>query len=312
MLDSPFPARSAERDLAGRVAVVVGGAGGIGSRVSVELAARGASVVVSDLRPPPGSGTDPIAAVTAEIEAAGGTAVGISGPALTEDAAAEVVGSAVRRFGRVDILVNAAGVHRPTGLLDSDEADWTEMLDVHLAGHLACAHAVLPMMRAAGYGRLINFTSGVGLIRDSSSSIAYAIAKRGVAALTWAMAATMTARGVTINAVSPLALTAMSAGAGPGLRDTFPTLSEPGLIAPLVAFLASPRAGFVHGRVLFVNGPEISLIRPGYLVESISGIADAGPERGRDALARLIESAATAGRSGGGGSPRLAHREGVA
>jgi hypothetical protein len=118
----------------------------------------------------------------------------------------------------------------------------------------------------------------------------------------------MTGKGVTINAVSPLARTAMSAAAGPTLQKTFPALAEPGLLAPLVAFLASPQGGFVHGQVLFTNGPEISVVRPGSLIESISGIAATDAQHAQEALARLIESAAAAGRTAGGGSPRLTAR----
>jgi NAD(P)-dependent dehydrogenase (short-subunit alcohol dehydrogenase family) len=173
----------------------------------VELARQGATVVVMD----PGVGVqgedlkEPTAADTAQrIRAAGGTAmdstVSVSDRAAVQDLFQEVK----RTYGSLDIVVNPAGILRFPGLIDTTEDDWLAVLDVHFNGYLNVLSVALPMMVDAGYGRIVGFTSGVGLARTSVAGVAYGCAKRAVAALTWELGPLLPA-GVNVNALSPIA-----------------------------------------------------------------------------------------------------------
>ena len=195
------------------VAVVTGGGGGIGTAVALELGRRGIAVVAMD----PGVGlqgeplNEPTAAQTAQRITAEGGVARASTASVTDRAAvrslfAEVVGA----FGSLDIVVNTAGILRFAPFLDAGEDDWRAVLDVHLNGYLNVLSEALPVMAAAGYGRIVGVTSGAGLARAAGDSAAYACAKRAVAAVTWQLAGLLP-DGIALNALSPLAATRMTA-----------------------------------------------------------------------------------------------------
>ena len=269
-------------------AVVTGGGGGIGTEVALELARRGVAVVAMD----PGVGlqgeplNEPTAAQTAKrIEAEGGVARASTASVTDRDAVRSLFADVVGEFGSLDIVVNTAGILRFASFLDAAEDDWRAVLDVHLNGYLNVLSEALPVMAAAGYGRIVGVTSGAGLARAAADSAHYSCAKRAVAAVTWQLAGLLP-DGVALNALSPLAATRMITGAATGGdagrrqsggdagRRQSGGLDLSGLppaqdMAPAAAYLASAEAGSCRGHVIFSAGPELSLISPPRLLEAV-------------------------------------------
>jgi len=259
-------------------AVVTGGGGGIGTAVALELARRGIAVVAMD----PGVGVqgeplnEPTAADTARrIAAEGGVARASTASVTDRGALRSVFAGVVAEFGALDIVVNTAGILRYAPFLDASEEDWRAVLDVHLNGYLNVLAEAVPIMAAAGYGRIVGVTSGAGLARASGDAAAYACAKRAVATVTWQLA-DLLPEGIALNALSPLAATRMTtravtrgdaAPASGGLDlSGLPPAQD---MAPLAAFLASEEAGSCRGQVIFSAGPELSVISPPRLLEAI-------------------------------------------
>jgi len=245
---------------AGRAVVVTGAGQGLGRAHALAFAAAGASVVVNDV----GSRA---AAVAAEIQAAGGMAVASVGDVADWGYAERLVGTAVEAFGRLDTLVNNAGLVRDRMLVNLSEQEWDEVVRVDLKGHFA------PLRHAAAYwrdeakagrpvaARVVNTSSGAGLL-GSVGQANYAAAKAGVAALTQVAAAELARYGITVNAIAPSARTGMTAAvfadAMRAPEGGFDAMA-PENVSPLVVWLGSADAGDVTGRVFEVSGGAVSL-----------------------------------------------------
>jgi NAD(P)-dependent dehydrogenase (short-subunit alcohol dehydrogenase family) len=219
----------------GRVAVVTGAGRGIGRAYARLLAARGARVVVNDLGASTGgSGTDaaPAAEAVDEIVAAGGEAVADTNDVSSPTGAQSLVDAAVEQFGRIDVLVNNAGIIRWAGMPDVDADNLAKHLAVHVGGSFNTVRAAWPHMVDRGYGRIVNTTSAglFGLPNNTS----YAAAKGAVVGLTRSLATAGAAHGITANCIAPGAMTRMAGRAG---EDAGPEMS-PDLVAPMVALLA--------------------------------------------------------------------------
>jgi NAD(P)-dependent dehydrogenase (short-subunit alcohol dehydrogenase family) len=248
--------------LVGRVAIVTGAGRGLGRAHARALAAAGARVVVNDV----GCGLDGrgvaagvAAAVVAEIRTAGGEATPSVEPVGTVAAGEAIVRTALETFGRLDVLVNNAGITESHPLEAFPEDAWARILGVHLTGTFACARAAFAAMRAAGRGgRILNTTSGAGLDHVYPGTAAYAAAKAGVAMLTRVIAAEGASHGITCNAVAPLARTRMSAAF---LRDEEPAGLDPAALAPLVVYLASEASAGVSGTVFTFREGRIGIVR---------------------------------------------------
>jgi NAD(P)-dependent dehydrogenase (short-subunit alcohol dehydrogenase family) len=238
--------------LDGRVAVITGSGRGIGREFALCMAAEGAKVVVNDVGVSldgRGGEEDPAANVCREIEAAGGEAVP-SYDSVTDFAGAErIVNTAVESFGKIDILVNNAGIVRDRTLVKMDESDFDAVIAVHLKGSFNCARHAAPLMKDQGYGRIINITSSAGL-RGNFGQTNYGAAKAGLMGMTFIWAMELGRYGVTVNAVAPAGATRMTAGLYERSGKEPPPEQNPALNAPLVAFLASERAGHVNGQIL--------------------------------------------------------------
>ncbi|HMD45889.1 MAG TPA: SDR family NAD(P)-dependent oxidoreductase [Acidimicrobiales bacterium] len=232
-----------------RVAVVTGAGRGIGRAFALALAAEGASVVVNDIGvglSGDQTGEDPAAEVCAAIETAGGRAVPAYDSVADFDAAGRIVGTAVEAFGKVDILVNNAGIVRDRTLVKMDPDDFDAVVGTHLKGTFNCTRHAAPLMREAGYGRIINVTSSAGL-RGNFGQTNYAAAKAGIMGMTFVWALELARSGITVNAMAPAGITRMTASLYQGAEA--PATLDPSLNAPLVAYLASERAGHVNGQV---------------------------------------------------------------
>jgi len=237
--------------LENRVAVVTGAGRGIGRQFALELAAQGAAVVVNDLGVSlrgDAEEVDPATAVCREIESAGGRAVP-SHESVTDFAAAErIIGTAVDAFGAIDILVNNAGIVRDRTLVKMTEDDFDAVVATHLKGAFNCTRHAAPRMKEAGYGRIVNVTSSAGL-RGNFGQTNYGAAKAGIMGMTFVWALELARSGITVNAIAPAGATRMTAAlAGDGDGDVDPRL-DPAMNAPLVAYLASDRAGHVNGQL---------------------------------------------------------------
>ena len=254
--------------LDGKVAVVTGAGRGIGRAHARLLASEGAHVVVNDLgTATEGGGTDsaPAREVVEEIIAAGGHASANADNVATWDGAGALVQQAVDEFGRLDIVVNNAGILRDAMSFNITEAEWDSVIEVHLKGHLATCHHAVRHWRALGKageevsGRIINTASESGLY-GQAGQINYATAKAGIVSMTIVLAREMKKYGVTANVVCPRALTRMTETvAGAAEFMTGPEW-EPENISPMVAFLASDAAADVSGQVFVVFGTRVHLM----------------------------------------------------
>jgi len=245
---------------AGRVVLVTGAGSGMGRSHAELFASRGATVIVHDIDP------DGVAATTAAIEAAGGRARAMVADIRDLPAFRAALAKAVAETGPVAILVNNAGVSGQRRAIEEiDEAHWDAFMAVHVRGAFFATQAVLPGMKAAGYGRIVNISSQWG-VAGSPSASQYAGAKAALIGYTKAWAKELAGFGVTVNAVAPgFILTPMTAGASGSPEALARRVSvipvgrhgEPMDVSYAVCWLASDEASFVTGHVLTASGGEV-------------------------------------------------------
>jgi NAD(P)-dependent dehydrogenase (short-subunit alcohol dehydrogenase family) len=264
--------------LEGRVAVVTGAGRGIGRGLAHLLAEEGCAVVVNDYGvavdgTQPSSG--PAQEVADEITAKGGRAVANYDTVATAQGGENLIKQALDAFGRLDILINVAGILRDRMVFNMSEEEWDAVVDVHLKGHFNTIKPASIIMRQQRSGRIINFSSISGL-RGNPGQANYGAAKAGIAGVTRVVARDLGRYGVTCNAISPGAATRMTAtvpastaqmrarAAGqaapaPPPRTSVPTLREPEYVAPMTVYLTTDHAWNINGKVFYVSGGTIAL-----------------------------------------------------
>jgi NAD(P)-dependent dehydrogenase (short-subunit alcohol dehydrogenase family) len=264
------------------VAVVTGGGRGIGAAIAEALGGQDVHVVTIDPLVTLDGHADPdrpVEPTTADrIVAAGGSAVASNASVTDREQIDRVFAEVVADHGRIDAVVNVAGITRPTSYATGSEEDWRSVLEVHLDGYLNVLRAALTHMAPAGTGRILGITSGAGWRPGDAG--AYSCAKRAVAALTWQIGA-IAPPGISINALSPIALTRMvtaAMAARPKRTTTGPTsgglrlgagMPAPDQIAPFAAHLLGAEAEWIRGRVLFNAGSEVAVVDPPRIVEVV-------------------------------------------
>jgi NAD(P)-dependent dehydrogenase (short-subunit alcohol dehydrogenase family) len=258
--------------LSGKSAVITGAGNGIGRATALLFAREGASVVVNDLggsRAGEGGAASPADAVVAEIRAAGGTAIASYDSVSTPEGARAIIDAAVKAHGKLDVLINNAGILRDKTLLKMELAQWDAVLDVHLKGTFLCTQAAAAQMKEQGSGRIVNTTSVSGLLGNFGQAN-YSAAKAGIYGLTRTSSIELQRYGITVNAVAPIAKTRMTEDL-PMMAKIADTLS-PEHVAPAHLFLASDLCGERTGIVLAVAGARMSIYK---VVESAGQFKEA-------------------------------------
>jgi len=241
-------------DLKGHVALVTGASQGIGRAIAIELAKRGATIALC------ARNEEKLNAVRDEITAAGGQASVFKLDVTNDDEIRAVIKSAIEQLGKVDILINNAGITKDNLVLRMKRADWDAVVNTNLSSAYVAIQAVLSSMMKQRWGRIINITSINGQIGQTGQAN-YSASKAGLIGLTMSVAREVASRNITVNAVAPGYIeTAMTQELTPELREQmlkFVPLGRVGKdidIANAVSFLASDDASYITGHVLNVNG----------------------------------------------------------
>ncbi len=289
--------------LEGKAIVVTGAGRGIGRGIAKLMAAEGARVVVND----PGVNVDgsghdngPAAQVADEIKQAGGTAVPNFDSVATVEGGESIIKTCLDSFGRLDVLVNVAGILRDRMIFNMAEEEWDAVIQTHLKGHFDTIKPASILMRQQRYGRIINFSSTSGLVGNAGQAN-YGAAKSGIAGLTRVVARDLGRYGVTCNCIAPAAMTRMTmnlgaireartggarggataapAGPAPAARPQQPPaqapagggggMAQPEMVAPMVAFLATDFAWNINGQIFGVSGGNVSLLNHPLAIRTI-------------------------------------------
>ncbi|MGM7679408.1 SDR family NAD(P)-dependent oxidoreductase [Microbacterium sp. A94] len=269
--------------LDGKVAIITGGGNGIGAAIARKFADEGAKLIINDLgASPDGVGDDegPAKVMAEEIIAKGGSAQYDGGDISKFETGERLVAKAIDAYGRLDVLVNVAGILRDRMIFNLEEKDWDAVINVHLKGHYNTIRPAAAYWRGqrnpnANY-RIINFSSIAGL-HGSAGQPNYAAAKMGIVGLTYSTANALSKYGVTTNAISPRAASRLTAIIPDHLRTGNESTEETAgarHIAPMATYLASDRSGWLNGRVVGVRGNSVELYNIPEPIREISSAED--------------------------------------
>ena len=261
-----------------RVAIVTGAGRGIGAAVAKRLAAEGAAIIVNDLGGAvdgTGSDNEPADEVVQAIRDAGGTAVANYNDVSNYDAAENIIQSALKEYGKLDVLVNVAGILRDRMIFNMNEDEWDAVIRVHLKGTFNTSKfaSIYWRQERQGHYRIINFTSGSGL-HGAPGQPNYAAAKMGIAGLTYSCANALNRYGVTANAINPSASTRMTETVPDDRRrvsvsSVDPERSPDNASIP-VAYIASTRSDWLNGRVISPIGFRIALYSEPQIISEVA------------------------------------------
>ena len=250
-----------EGKLHSQVVIVTGAAQGMGAAIAGRLAAEGAKVVLSDIN------AEKVAGVAERINAAAeNSALAMRTDVTKEDEVAEMVEATIAHYGTVGILVNNAGILYPTRIDHVTKAEWDEVIDVNLNGSFLCSKAVLPIMKANKFGRIVNMSSSAGRSVSTLGGVHYTAAKAGVLGLTRGMAKEVAPFGITVNAVCPGLIDTEMARENctpqrlRAYEESFPIprLGTPEEVAQLIIFLATD-AAYITGASIDINGGDLMM-----------------------------------------------------
>lgn len=294
------------KHLEGKNAVVTGGGRGIGRAIALELARQGAKVVVCDLggsKSGEGADAGPAQQVVEEIKKAGGVAIANTENVADFAAAERIIKACVDNFGRIDILVNCAGILRDRMTFNMTEQEWDAVIAVHLKGTFnMCRHASR-LMREQKWGRIVNTTSDAW--RGAPGQGNYSAAKGGIVSFTYTLAGEMGKYNVTVNAIAPIAATRMTMDeevkarfkrayeSGMMTKEQYEEVMNmpgPEFVAPIVAYLCSEEAKILNGKVVGVQGGRVAVYSKPFEIAGIyRDIKKEGPWT-VDELIKLVPS----------------------
>ena len=246
------------KELEGKVALVTGAAGGMGTAIAIALSRMGVAVAVNDRT------VDMVIPVCDILEE---RSLAIAADVTTKTEVEAMVASVEQQLGAIDILVNNAGVLRPTKIVDIDEDEWDFVVDVNLKGSFLCSQAVIPGMRTRGWGRIVNLSSTAGKNVSTMGGAHYTASKAGVLGLTRHIASEVAEHGITVNAVCPglidtnMTRATITTAEADAYAASFPIsrLGRPDEVADLIVFLASEQAGYITGASLDINGGDLMI-----------------------------------------------------
>ncbi|MFB0528320.1 MAG: 3-oxoacyl-[acyl-carrier-protein] reductase [bacterium] len=241
-------------DLKGKVAIVTGGAQGIGKSIATHLAQEGANVVIADVM-------EAVAKSTAqEISQKGSESISIKVDVSSLSSVEEMVKKTLDKFGRIDILINNAGITRDALVMRMKEEDWDLVLDINLKGAFNCIKTVSPIMMKQKSGKIVNIASIVGIIGNAGQAN-YSASKGGLIALTKTCAKELASRRINVNAVAPgFIQTIMTERLPAQVKEKlssqipFGEIGKPEDVASAVLFLVSEKASYITGEVIRVDG----------------------------------------------------------
>jgi len=233
----------------------------MGRSVARALAERGAAVVANDLD------RGKAESAARELQDRGVEALAIQADVTDAAAVRSMVEQTIERFGGVQVLINNAGVLRPTKVIDIEEAEWDFVIGVNMKGTFLCSQAVLPAMQEARWGRIVSFSSTAGKNISTVGGAHYTAAKAGILGFTRHLAKEVAEYGITVNSVCPglidteMVRSTISDERTQAYAESFPIprLGEPEEVAELVAFLASDRAAYITGASLDINGGDLMI-----------------------------------------------------
>ncbi len=241
-------------DFKGQVAMITGGARGIGRTIAGHLAKKGADLAIADVS------EDAAKEAAGELASTGVKTIAVKLDVSKSDEVAKAFEGVVKEFGRLDILINNAGITRDGLVLRMKEEDWDAVININLKGVFLCSKEAVKVMMKQKYGRIVNIASVVAFMGNPGQAN-YSASKAGIVGLTKTVAKEYASRGVTANAVAPgFISTAMTDALAENVRQemlksipvgTFGTVDD---VSNAVAFLASPEAGYITGQVIHVNG----------------------------------------------------------
>jgi 3-oxoacyl-[acyl-carrier protein] reductase len=239
-----------------RVALISGAGQGMGAASARRLAGDGRRLVLFDLH------QEPLDALAAELSAAGAAVVTVRGDVRSPQAS---VDAALTEFGRLDVLVNAAGILYGGSALDISEGEWDRVLDINLKGAFLISQCAARPMLDQGWGRIVHFSSTAGKTNSTLGGAHYTASKHGVLGIVRSMAIEFASRGVTVNAVCPglidteMVRSSIAPDRAAEIAATFPVgrLGQPEEVADLVAFLAGEHSGYITGAALDINGGDL-------------------------------------------------------
>ena len=245
----------------GKVAIVTGAGRGMGRTVAERLSAGGARLAINDVV---GEWAERTAAAIKETDR---EAVAVPGSVTSSADVGRMVEDTIKQYGEVHILVNNAGVLRPTRVIDIEEEEWDMVVEVNLKGTYLSSRAVLPAMQGAKWGRIVNFSSTAGKNISTVGGAHYTAAKAGILGFTRHLASEVARYGITVNAVCPglidteMIRSTISDERAQEYADSFPIsrMGQPSEVADLVAFLASDKAAYITGAALDINGGDLMI-----------------------------------------------------
>ena len=248
-------------ELQGSVALVTGGAAGIGFAVAEALGARGAAVVINDLR------EESAARAAARLAERGIRAIIAPGDVTEPARVREIVATAVDELGRLDIVVNNAGILRPTRFELIDDTEWDLIIAGNLTSTFLCCRASIPELRRSGGGSIVNISSSAGKSVSTIGGAHYTAAKAGVLGLTRHLARELAAEHIRVNAVCPglidteMVRSTIDPARIAAYASSFPArrLGTPREVADLVVYLASARSSYITGASVDVNGGDLTI-----------------------------------------------------
>ena len=240
--------------LSDKVAVVTGGGSGMGRAIGLAFARQGAKVVIADIN------LEAARETVALLESAGGDAIAVKVDVTRKAETLDMAEAALRRFGRIDVLVNNAGSRCLKSFLDHTEEDWHRMIDINLTGHFFCAQAVVPSMLKGGKGKIINLAS-IAAHTGRPDRVAYCAAKAGVMGLTRALAMDLRGKNICVTAISPGSIaTPMNQAAATSTEVEWGKETVVGRwgtaedVAHAAVFLASDESDYITGSEIAVEG----------------------------------------------------------